>query len=970
MASTEQPPGEEAAETRTAASERLQSVADALLMQLATPDKSAQAISFVRETNTLQWMSKHPALFARFLGTCAARNHADVLQHAAFVCPGCLAALRDRHGNTLLHISARHGSLLTLNRLLDLGTDPHVCNDKQETVLHVMARRAFVVPKPRAAFGFSRSSRASDDSDADSAAATAAAAPAPQTQDGAPSPAPAPQQHSVFSFGRHKRSTSGEEAQAGHEGASESSGTTDDAAAAAAAAGAEQPQSPVLGEKEPRSNWRSKASMYLQMHSFKKSASPASAESESASAAAAAAASPQMSSAATATSPTTATTAATGDAGAQTAEAEGTTAPAEDERKKSKVVEAFRRIPIFKKKGKSPSTSPMLGCTQTPGGEDAAADDGDRSVDEHSVLVVDISRPLDPLEMSEATVADIDDDEMYHSDGEDFAPPQTRGPSALRNGSTAFDADGGDDEDDKDLNSEEHEHERDEETGKDSLNDDKEQPQQQQEEEGDDESDEDDEDDEQSESEEEDTEGDMIMMAIAAEQQKTSTKIATSSKEKEKEKKEVDWNKFSEDGSLERAVQKMKAEELLAFTVQRLCQLIGADGRNVLGRTPLDLALKYHNEAMVRALRECGAVGSSGSTGDARGTRGKTGASLAAVVKRLSADPTGRYIQSVRDIMDRTPNRSPLCRLVLRPRTKYRVLSMDGGGIRCLMHPIILRRVLERYPTFLDCTALFCGCSGSAAMATMLVCGFTPQQVCDCCELSAMRTLRKPEGNGVTGVKFTSQWLRLMADLLYGDIRLKDLARHVLIPTYQLDNSARTPEQRKGEVVLMHNLVPGPTSDITVTDACMRSSAAPTYFRCYQGYVDGGVFANNPSACAWPVLLGPAPHGLALAPADLVCLSLGTGNAHRRFIDDERLIDGGIYQWGLNVLDLFNTAALEFNDTTGRLMLGDRYYRHHPSLVGQGPIKLDNWKCAPILKNFAETINLDPLFAWIDKHWF
>lgn len=255
-------------------------------------------------------------------------------------------------------------------------------------------------------------------------------------------------------------------------------------------------------------------------------------------------------------------------------------------------------------------------------------------------------------------------------------------------------------------------------------------------------------------------------------------------------------------------------------------------------------------------------------------------------------------------------------------------------------------------------------------MATMLVCGFTPQQVCDCCELSAMRTLRKPEGNGVTGVKFTSQWLRLMADLLYGDIRLKDLARHVLIPTYQLDNSARTPEQRKGEVVLMHNLVPGPTSDITVTDACMRSSAAPTYFRCYQGYVDGGVFANNPSACAWPVLLGPAPHGLALAPADLVCLSLGTGNAHRRFIDDERLIDGGIYQWGLNVLDLFNTAALEFNDTTGRLMLGDRYYRHHPSLVGQGPIKLDNWKCAPILKNFAETINLDPLFAWIDKHWF
>ena len=958
MASTEEVPeggGQESGETRPAASERLQSVADALLMQLATPDKSAQAISFVRETNTLQWMSRHPALFARFLGTCAARNHADVLQHAAFVCPGCLAALRDRHGNTLLHISARHGSLLTLNRLLDLGTDPHVCNDKKETVLHVMARRTFVAPKPRAAFGFSRTSPfasrdTAGDGDDEGAAAVAQSPQQPQMQDAAAAGtaaaaggtsatlSPLQQPHSMFSFGRHKHSTSGDGAQNSHEaaGAAEETG------------GAEQTPSPAPGEKEQRSNWRSKASMYLQMHPFKKSASPAStttAESDSAASATAGTApaitittSPPATTTATATSGTTQTT---------------TEQENEDERKKSKVVEAFRRIPIFKKKGKSPSASPILGCAQTPAGEDA----GDESVDEHSVLVVEISKPLDPLEMSEATVADIDDDEMYHSDSEDFAQRQIPGPSALRNSSVAdFDGDEGDASDKDD--------ERDEAAPNAA------------EDEGDDEEEDEDEDEEQSDSEEEeeeeDTEGDLIMMAIAEEQQKTSANDATGSSGQHKEKKEVDWNKFSDDGSLEKAVQKMKAEELLAFTVQRLCQLIGPDGKNVLGRTPLELAVKYRNEAMAKVLRECGAAEAAGpASSSSRGALGKkTGASLAAVVKRLAEDPTGRYIQSVRDIMDRTPSRAPLCRLVLRPRSKYRVLSMDGGGIRCLMHPIILRRVLARYPTFLDCTALFCGCSGSAAMATMLVCGFTPEQVGACCELSAMRTLRKPEGNGVTGVKFTSQWLRLMADLLYGDIRLKDLARHVLIPAYQLDNGAPAPDRRKGETVLMHNLVPGPTSDITVTDACMRSSAAPTYFRCYQGFVDGGVFANNPSACAWPVLLGPAPHGLALAPADLVCLSLGTGNAHRRFIDDERLIDGGIYQWGLNVLDLFNTAALEFNDSSGRLLLGDRYYRHHPCLLGQGPIKLDNWKCAPILKNFAETIPLDPLFAWIEKYWF
>jgi patatin-like phospholipase/acyl hydrolase len=308
---------------------------------------------------------------------------------------------------------------------------------------------------------------------------------------------------------------------------------------------------------------------------------------------------------------------------------------------------------------------------------------------------------------------------------------------------------------------------------------------------------------------------------------------------------------------------------------------------------------------------------------------------------------------------------------------KFRILSLDGGGIRGLISVILLQHLNDdpALKGWIDSVDLISGTSTGGLIALGLAAGL---------DLKAMRDLYEKRGP----VIFDDSWLDNLVDLgqltgaqynnrnlsrelrrLLGATTLRQLNKRVLITAFDLDNEAADPAKRTWKPKLFHNF-PGPSSDgdALAYKVGLYTSAAPTYFPTVDGYVDGGVYANNPSMCA---LAQSQDKRLRNQPAlsDVVLLSVGTGTSLVHI--DGKNLDWGQAQWVKPLISLMLDGIAGIADFQCQQLLGEQYYRLAPVFPPGVSMPLDAVQPGHIraMVDLADGTDLKPVSKWIKTYW-
>jgi patatin-like phospholipase/acyl hydrolase len=169
----------------------------------------------------------------------------------------------------------------------------------------------------------------------------------------------------------------------------------------------------------------------------------------------------------------------------------------------------------------------------------------------------------------------------------------------------------------------------------------------------------------------------------------------------------------------------------------------------------------------------------------------------------------------------------------------YRILSLDGGGIRGLITIILLQRLNQETSLagWLDQVDLVAGTSTGGLLALAIAKGV---------DLQVLRDLYETKGKDV----FDDSWLDDLRDLatiigaeynnkkltrelkaIFGSTTLGELRHNLIVTTFDLDNEATDPQKRSWKPKIFHNL-PGNDNDnnFLAYKVGLYTSAAPTYF--------------------------------------------------------------------------------------------------------------------------------------------
>ncbi|MDN5848375.1 MAG: patatin-like phospholipase family protein [Nitrococcus sp.] len=305
----------------------------------------------------------------------------------------------------------------------------------------------------------------------------------------------------------------------------------------------------------------------------------------------------------------------------------------------------------------------------------------------------------------------------------------------------------------------------------------------------------------------------------------------------------------------------------------------------------------------------------------------------------------------------------------------YRILAFDGGGVRGVVTAVLLERLLRSAPNLIEAADLLAGTSSGGILALGLAGGLSPAQLRRFFETIGpeifhhSRRVFDAEAGQAPAARYDNEALARELQRSLGEaVRLADLRKQVLVPAFDLDNEAADPAKRSWRPKLFHNLPGSDDAERRIYHVALYTSAAPTYFPSVDGFIDGGVYANNPSLVALTHALGARGENSAPIQHNFRLLSLGNGTVAKHIPGSRH--DWGCTQWlSAGLLDLINDAGVAITDLQCRQILRERYFRFAPQLPMDTQVMLDDSARLPELVDFAQRLDLSELASWIEVNW-
>ena len=234
-----------------------------------------------------------------------------------------------------------------------------------------------------------------------------------------------------------------------------------------------------------------------------------------------------------------------------------------------------------------------------------------------------------------------------------------------------------------------------------------------------------------------------------------------------------------------------------------------------------------------------------------------------------------------------------------RPTDKFRILCVDGGGIRGLIPALVIaeleRRIqADRGPEarISDYFHMFAGTSTGGLVALSLTAPDPDHPERPAVSAGELARFYTEDGPGIfhrslwqrlrtlwgwLGPKYTLAPLQDSIERRLGTTHIQNALRELIVTSYDMTN-------REPYFFKRWRAREAPESDRNrpLADAGLATSAAPTYFPSHEidgrALIDGGVFAGNPAIVAIVEALkrfGDDPHHLD--QDDLMVVSIGTG---------------------------------------------------------------------------------------------